>query len=352
MHGVFTRMLLHQLLEEAGGDRAEAARRAGVGRSTMYRWIDAGLLDEPLETIRARYGPRAPTPTKLEPFKAIIEARLTEYPRLSGTRLLAECRAAGYRGGITRLREFVRTLRPPPEPIVRYETEPGHQAQVDFAHCRLPWGVRYALVAVLGHSRLLWVQFYPRQDLRTLLHGLETCFTMWGGVPRELLFDQMRAVLTRDDRLRGGGLVRNLELTRFARHCGFRVRVCRPYRAKTKGKVERPIRYLRDSFLYGRSFVSDADLNAQVLDWLATVANVRTHATTKWVPAERFTTIEQSTLRPVPAHRYRSLVLPAVATAAPRTDPSVPPAVPRVAVERRGLDAYAALVASVAGGEL
>jgi transposase len=348
MHGAFTRMLLHQLLEEAGGDKAEAARRAGVGRSTMYRWIDAGLLDQPLDVIQARYGPRERKPAKLAPFRAIIEARLTEYPRLSGTRLLAECRAAGYTGGITQLRDFIRHLRPAPEPITRFETEPGRQAQVDFAHCRLPWGVRYALVVVLGHSRLLWVQFYPRQDLRTLLHALETCFTTWGGVPRELLFDQMRAVLTRDDRLTGGGLVRNLELTRFARHYGFRVRVCRPYRAKTKGKVERPIRYLRDSFLYGRTFVSDADLNAQVLDWLATVANVRTHATTKWLPAEQFATAEQSTLRALPARPYRSLVLPAVGASAQSSGASGTSPVPRVAVERRGLDAYAALAA---GGE-
>ncbi|MEP6495767.1 MAG: hypothetical protein ABJF01_23990 [bacterium] len=79
------------------------------------------------------------------------------------------------------MRDFIRTLRPPPEPEIRFETEPGRQAQVDFAHCRFPWGVRYALVVVLGHSRLLWVQFCPRQDLRTLLHGLEACFTSWGG---------------------------------------------------------------------------------------------------------------------------------------------------------------------------
>jgi transposase len=142
MHGVFTRMLLHQLLEEAGGDKAEAARRAGIGRSTMYRWIDAGLLDQPLETIRARHGPRERKPSKLAPFHAIIEARLAEYPRLSGTRLFAECRAAGYSGGITQLRDFVRRLRPAPEPITRFETEPGQQAQVDFAHCRFPTRLR------------------------------------------------------------------------------------------------------------------------------------------------------------------------------------------------------------------
>jgi transposase len=339
-------VLLHQLLEEAGGDRADAARRAGVGRTTMYRWIKAGLLDQELDAIQARYKRRPPEATKLDQYKATIEARVREFPRLSAVRLFAECRAAGYTGGLTQLRVFVRSLRPAPEPVVRFETEPGQQAQVDFAHCRFPWGVRYALIAVLGHSRLLWVQFYPRQDLRTLLHGLAACFTAWDGVPRDVLFDQMRSVITRDDRLAGGGLVRNLELSRFARHYGFRVRVCRPYRAKTKGKVERPIRYLRDNFLYGRSFVSDADLNAQVLDWLTTVANVRTHATTQWRPAERFADVEQRTLGRLPERPYRSLVLPPLG--AVRTT-SAPVPIPHVAVERRGLEAYAVLAA---GGEL
>lgn len=344
MHGVSDRMLLRHLLEEAQGSRLEAARRLGIGRSTMYRWLQAGLLDQPIETIQATYGPRPAVPTKLEPFKALIEARLTDFPELSAVRLFSECRAAGYTGGITRLRAYVQTRRPLPEPVVRYETPPGQQAQVDFAHCRFPWGVRYALLVVLGYSRLLWVQFYPRQDLRTLMLGLETCFTMWGGVPREVLFDQMRAVVTRDERLRGGGLRRNLEFLRFARHYGFRIRVCRPYRAQTKGKVERPIRYLRSNFLYGRTFLSDADLNAQVLDWLATVANPREHGTTHVPPIERFRTEEQRALQPLPARPYRSLVLPA----APRRSAPTP-AVPVVAVERRSLAAYAQLTA--AGGE-
>lgn len=344
MHGVLTRMLLHQLLDEAGGDRAAAARRVGVGRTTMYRWIKAGLLDQPIETIQARYKARPPGPTKLEKYTALIEARLAEFPRLSGTRLLAECRAAGYTGGVTLLRAFVQRLRPAPEaPVVRFETEPGQQAQVDWAHCRLPWGVRYALVVVLGYSRVLWVQFYPRQDLATLMLGLDACFTAWGGTVKDLLFDQMRSVLTRDDRLTGGGLVHNLELLRFARHWGCRVRVCRPYRAQTKGKVERPIRYLRDSFLYGRTFLSDADLNAQVLDWLATVANARQHATTQWIPAEQFAAVERPLLLPVPSRSYQSLVPtpPRSATPPSRSRETLP----HVAVERRELSAYAALAA-------
>ena len=334
-------MLLHQVLDEAAGDRAEAARRVGVGRTTMYRWIKAGLLDQPIETIQARYGPRPARPAKLEPYKPLIETRLAEFPRLSATRLFAECRAAGYTGGLSQLRAFIQRLRPAPEPPIRFETEPGQQAQIDWAHCRLPWGVRYALVVVLGYSRLLWLQFYPQQKLATLLLGLEACFTAWGGTVRDLLFDQMRAVLTRDDRLLGGGLVHNLELLRFARHWGCRVKVCRPYRAQTKGKVERPIRYLRDSFLYGRTFVSDADLNAQVLDWLATVANARVHATTHWIPAEQFARVERPMLLPMPAGPYRSLVLPP----APSATPLARHPLPDVAVERRALSTYATLAA-------
>ena len=345
MHGAFTRMLLHQVLDEAEGDRAEAARRVGVGRTTMYRWIKAGLLDQPIETIQSRYGPRPAHPAKLEPYKPLIEARLAEFPRLSAVRLFAECRAAGYAGGLSQLRAFLRRLRPAPAPPIRFETEPGQQAQVDWAHCRLPWGVRYALVVVLGYSRLLWVQFYPRQDLANLLLGLEACFTAWGGTVRDLLFDQMRSVLTRDDRLTGGGLVHNLELLRFARHWGCRVKVCRPYRAQTKGKVERPIRYLRDSFLYGRTFLGDADLNAQVLDWLATVANARQHATTHWIPTEQFACVEQPLLLPIPGRPYHSLVLTAAPPTRPRSAASMPHEVPRVAVERRELSAYAALAA-------
>jgi transposase len=183
------------------------------------------------------------------------------------------------------------------------------------------------------------VRFYPRQDLATLQLGLAACFTAWGGVPHELLFDQMKSVLTRDDRLTGGGLRTNLECQRLAEHYGFRIRVCRPYHARTKGKVERPIRYLRASFLYGRTFLSDADLNAQVEHWLATVANPRIHGTTGAAPAVRFATEEQPHLKPLPARPYHSLVLTPRRAPPPKARP-----LPPIVVERRSLGTYAALV--------
>ena len=98
----------------------------------------------------------------------------------------------------------------------------------------------------------------------------------------------MKAVITGDKRDEGGRLVENPEFLRFSRHWRFRIRSCRPYRAQTKGKVERPIRYIRDNFFYGQEFVSDDDLNAGILLWLDGVANVRIHGTLKERVADRF----------------------------------------------------------------
>jgi transposase len=180
-------MLLRHLVENEGRSLSAAASEIGIHRATLHRWIEAGLLDQEIDAIRATYAARPPVPRKLDAVKAVIQTRLAEFPALTARRLFDECRAAGYTGGYTQISDYVRTWRPPPvvEPVVRFETPPGHQAQVDFAHCRLPWGVRYALVVVLGYSRLLWVRFYPRQDLGALLHGLGACFAEWGGVPRE-----------------------------------------------------------------------------------------------------------------------------------------------------------------------
>ena len=143
---------------------------------------------------------------KLDPYKGIIEERLREFPRLSAKRLYEEVRAAGYTGGYVRVRDYVRGVRPrePEEAVVRYETPAGRQGQVDFATFTLPWGRRHALVTVLSHSRLLWVRFYQRQTMEVLIEGLESAFGWFGGVPRELLFDQMRSVVLSDGR--GGRL--------------------------------------------------------------------------------------------------------------------------------------------------
>jgi hypothetical protein len=185
--------------------------------------------------------------------------------------------------------------------------------------------------------------------MQVLMHGLEAAFRTFGGVPRELLFDQMRAVVIADERAGGGKLLENPEFLRFAAHWGFRIRACRPYRAKTKGKVERPVRYLRDNFVYGREFVGDADLQGQCEHWLAHVANARVHATTKAVPSARFADEEQRELLALAVRPYRPLV---AAPPSPYTEPPYTERastarrlnIPRVAVEHRPLGTYAAVL--------
>ena len=334
------RVLLTHYLEQ-GLSKSGIARQLGIDRRTINRWIAEGQLERDVETGQVRPPVRRSRPAKLEAFKPIIEARLQSYPGLSAVRLFDEVRAAGYTGGLTQLKLYVTQVRPrpAPEPLVRFETEPGHQAQVDFAEFSFPWGKRYALLVVLGYSRLLWLRFYPKQDMQTLFAGLEEAFACFGGVPREILFDQMASVITRDLRDQGGRLIENQEFLRFAAHWQFRVRACRPYRAKTKGKVERPIRYLRESFVYARDFVSEEDLNAQAHIWLAGTANVRRHRTTKEKPIERFRRDEQAMLLELAGRPYQSLILPAK-TESPKVLP-----LPRVQVERRPLKTYAAIAA-------
>jgi transposase len=330
---------------EQGTSKSALARQLGVHRDTIHRWIRAGELDRDLDTEAVQYGPRPPVATKLDAYKGIIDARLAAYPELSAVRLLAEIRAAGYTGGYSQLKAWVRQVRPAPapEPVVRFETPAGKQAQVDFARFTFPFGVRYALLVVLGYSRLLWCRFYPRQDMRTLVSGLEDAFRVFGGVPQELLFDQMKAVITRDLRIEGGALIHNLEFLRFAAHWGFTPRACRPYRAQTKGKVERPVRYVRGNFVYGRTFLHDGDLDQQREQWLERVANVRVHGTTGEPPQVRFDRDERAQLRPLALRRYTSLVLEEARSAPPRRAPRA-----LVEVEKRALTVYAQLAGGVA----
>lgn len=309
MYGRERRVLLRHYLEQ-GLTKAEIARTLKVSRRTVYHWLATGQLERELDNEAVRYAPRAPVARKIDPYREIILVRLAAYPKLSATRLHAEIRASGYTGSYTQVKEYVRQVRPKPpaDPVVRFETPAGLQAQVDFAEFRLPWGKRFALLAVLGYSRLLWLQFYSRQTMTVLMRGLEQAFAAFGGVPAELLFDQMKAVIIDDERASGGRLLENLEFARFAAHWGFRIRACRPYRARTKGKVERPIGYVRESFFYGREFLNDADLNAQALSWTAHTANARVHRTTQEVPRVRFERDERAMLKSLALHPYRSVI--------------------------------------------
>ena len=170
-----------------------------------------------------------------------------------------------------------------------------------FATFKTSFGTVYALLMVLSWSRAPWVRFVTHQDQLTLLGGLHQGFVSLGGVPRTVLFDRMRTTVA------GSGAdipaVFNAGMLRFAAHYGFSPRACRPYRAKTKGREERAVSYLRGSFFYGRRFRDLYDLNAQCANWLAETANQRVHSTTGDIPGERLDR-EMGHLLPLPEHPY------------------------------------------------
>jgi Integrase core domain len=158
---------------------------------------------------------------------------------------------------------------------------------------------------VLGYSRLLWARFVLHQDLQTVLRCHLAAFAALGGVPRQILYDRMKTAVLNENA--AGHIVYNRALVDFARHHGYHPKACRPYRAKTKGKVERPYRYLREDFFLARSFQNLDDLNAQLRHWLDTVANPRVHATTGRIVDEAFAE-EQPHLQPLPLVPFRSVL--------------------------------------------
>jgi len=294
-------------LHRQGLSISAIARQTGLDRKTIRKYITRGL--EP-----PTYGPRQARPRRLEPFEAYLRDRVKAYPGLTGRRLLREIRALGYDGGYTALTDFLREVRPSSAPgfEVRFETPPGQQAQVDFAHFRVGFTdepgitrVVWLFSMVLGFSRLIWARFVSHQDLQTVLRCHIAAFEAIGGVPQEVLYDRMKTAVAGTDP--EGHIVYNRSLIDFARHYGFQPRACRPYRAKTKGKVERPFGYIREDFFLAGEFRNLEDLNDQLAQWLATVANPRCHATTRRVVNEAFAE-EHNHLRPLPLAAFRSLL--------------------------------------------
>ena len=211
--------------------------------------------------------------------------------------------------------DLLREIRPvvPPPFELRFETPPGQQAQVDFAQFQTEFtdepGVMrivWLFSLVLGHSRMMWGRFVLHQDLPTVLRCHIAAFEALGGVPQQILYDRMKTAVIGDD-AEAGHIIYNRTLLDFARHYGFLPKACRPYRAKTKGKVERPFRYVREDFFLGGQFRNLEDLNAQLHHWLDTVANVRVHATTRRVVAEHFAE-EHPSLQGLPAGAFQAVL--------------------------------------------
>ena len=303
MIGVELSMEIRVLAKHGKGVR-EIAREVGVSRNIVRRY----LRDEEA----SRYKERPARPAKIDPFKDYIRERLAAAaPDLIPAKVLFdEIRERGYGGGYTMVKVFVATLKPAPkpEPVVRFETTPGQQMQVDWATIRRGRNRLSVFVATLGWSRAAYVEFVTDERVETLIACHERAFLAFGGVPREVLYDNVKTVVIDRDAYGPGRHRFHAGFLDFAGHCGFRPRLCRPYRAQTKGKVERFIRYVRASFYVPFASrlsqdgvtVDAAAANSAVRRWLREVANARVHATTKAVPAERLA-VERAMLQPIPA---------------------------------------------------
>lgn len=283
------------------------ARQTGLDRKTVRKYIAAGVE-------MPQYGPRALRACVIDAFATYVTERIAQYPELSERRLLREIRELGYAGGRTALGDWLRRVRPAREAgfEVRFETPAGRQAQVDFAHFSVEFedtpGVRRSIwlfSLVLGHSRYLWARFVEHQDLQTVLRCHIEAFAHLGGVPREILYDRMKTAVLGESEQRH--VIYNAKLVALAQHYGFAPRACKPYRAKTKGKVERPFRYIRQDFFLAGHFHNLADLNAQLRHWLDTVANVRLHGTTQQVVGEHFSQ-EKPVLQRLPAAAFNAVI--------------------------------------------
>ena len=294
-------------LHRQGLSISQIARRLDIDRKTVRTHLAKGL--EP-----PAYKKRMPAPGVLEGFAPYLRERMAAYPGLTATRLWREIKERGFAGGYSTVRDGVRDLRPPGRSgfEVRFETPPGEQAQVDFARFEVGFadepGVKrivWLFSMVMGCSRLIWARFVLHQDLQTVLRCHMAAFEALGGAPRTILYDRMKTAVIGEDA--EGLVIYNRALVDLARHYGFQPRACRPYRPKTKGKVERPFRYIREDFFFGGVFHDLEDLNAQLRRWLDDVANPRVHATTHRIVNEAFAE-EKPFLQALPQAPYRAVV--------------------------------------------
>lgn len=252
---------------------------------------------------------RAPSlrATLTEPYLNFIEQTLKEYPRLRSTRIYEMLRSRGYTGSVVQLRRVVDALRPTKdEAFLRLTTLPGEQAQADWAHfgqVRVGSATRRlsCFVITLSYSRALWVEFFFDQSNENLLLGHVNAFSDWGGVPRVILFDNMRAVVS--ERY-GDAIHFHPRLLELCAHYHFQALACRPARGNEKGRVERAIQYIRHSFFAARSFGSLADLNRQALAWRNEIAHQRPWSGDDSITVMEAFVHEQTRLLPLPVHSF------------------------------------------------
>jgi transposase len=289
-----------------GASQRRIARELKISRDSVQRILgrherqrDAGGLES--SSSGASRG------SILDAYVARIEALVARWPRITVVRVYEELCKEGYSGGYSLVRDRMRALRPAGsrEPVVRFETGPGVQAQMDYAVYELDFTTegrrRVNLFSyILAHSRRQYLRFVERQDFETTLREHVRAFTHLGGVAATCLYDNMKVVVARHE---GDEPIYNTRFLAFATHYGFRPWACRRRRPRTKGKVERPFQFVEGNFLNGRSFSTLDHLNEGLSRWLAETADVRVHRQTQRRPIDLHAE-ELPYLIPLPAQPY------------------------------------------------
>ncbi len=283
----------------------DIAAELGVHPRTVSRALKRGSAPTSTSTST----PKPPSrPSKLDPFKDQVDQLLAEGV-WNGVVIQREIAAKGYTGSHTILREYIapkRALRPSSSrATVRFETDPGRQLQSDWGEITTQLAGRptkiYFIVNQLGYSRRFHFWCAASMDAEHTYEGLIRSIEYFGGVPQEVLVDNQKATVLLH---RGDKLVFNERFVDLSTHYGFTPRACQPYRARTKGKDERMVGYIKHHFFVRyRSFENFSQLNRTVEQWLWAEADQRMHSTVHEVVADRYVR-EAPSLQPLPPHRY------------------------------------------------
>jgi transposase len=269
-------------LHTAGNTVSAMARLLELDRKTVRYWMRQETWEPYQRPVVGN--------TVLDAHRDWLAARAAQV-NFSARILFQELKAAhGYQGGYDTVKLAVRPLRAEASLAMltqrRFETAPGQQAQIDWGQTKVKLGGTPAtihfFVMTLGYSRRAYVEAFADEQLASLLAAHEHAFAHFGGHCAELLYDRMRTVVlgTEDGKPKW-----NCKFDAFAKYWGFEARLCRPYRAQTKGKVESGVKYVKRNFMPGRDF---RDVNDQLLRWSVEVADLRMHGTTHQRPIDRF----------------------------------------------------------------
>lgn len=304
------------------GERDRAiARDMGIARKTVARYRVVakaeGMLEGPLvdaAELNRLLEKRVTEPTlpdaafKAAAYRETIEAlRRAAVPAAVIFQRLRD--EHSYTGSASSVWRYVRTLEAAePEAFVRIEVAPGEEAQVDFGYAGMMVDPQtqqlrkaWAFVMTLSHSRHQYARFVFDQTIATWLHCHELAFRHFGGVPKKIVLDNLKAAIVKAA-LHDPVVQRSYR--EFAEHYGFLISPCRPRTPRHKGKVESGVKYLVRSFLAGRAFRDIVEANERVLDWIEFVAGVRIHGTTKERPLARFIEVEAAALLSLPVASY------------------------------------------------